>query len=145
MSVPRLFKRPIVWVNAIPIQSVHVWDANSFFILKKLWSKDGKRFLTYEEMLSPQLRNIMHGPDFAANGIEPVANTEEEIADLALEVEERLNSRWQESPEDEGMQLKFWKMYQADNPHPAVLRARIGTMFLRKNQSLFGALLQTHH
>ena len=97
-----------------------------------------KRFLTFSEMLSSPLKIALDNSTYERLGIEPVDNTEEEITDLAVELQERLSGRWKSTSEDELLQKKFWTLYQSDNQYHGVFRARIGADFLRKNQDLLG-------
>ncbi len=138
-SIPRLFKRPIAWVNYIPLSLAHSWDSRSYFIPKKIWLKSEKRFLNFKEMLSPPWSNERVNINFEEAGIEPVNNTPQEIADLAREVEERLGGRWKASSQDEAMQEKFWSLFRKDRIYHDVIRARIGTQFLRDHQHLLEA------
>ena len=66
--------------------------------------------------------------------IELQENTPKEIADLAIEMDEKLNNKSESTKEDNLLQEKFWKIF-----HPNNLRSgnfKIGKIFLQENQNL---------
>jgi hypothetical protein len=68
-------------------------------------------------------------------GIELVENSPEEILDVVIEMDERLKGTWENSEEDEELQRRFWNIFKV-NDLSKVIRARIGTKFLRQNKEL---------
>ena len=134
-SIPRLYKKPIAWVNYISMERVHAWDENSMFILKKLWSKPEKRLLKFNEILRSGIGDFRHGSQFEKSGIEIINNRPEEICDLTMEMDDRLNGVWIENDEDKELQQRFWSLYEK-NKINKVFRARIGAKFLRENSDL---------
>ena len=73
--------------------------------------------------------------------IEVVENSAEEILDLVTEMNARLDGEWNETEEDIELQNKFQELYkqwyeQEGYSENAVLRAKVGALFLRKNPFL---------
>lgn len=70
-----------------------------------------------------------------------VENSAEEILDLVTEMNARLDGEWNETEEDIELQNKFQELYkqwyeQEGYSENAVLRAKVGALFLRKNPFL---------
>jgi len=135
--IPRLFRKPQVFVNLIPLQmdSLLSLSQNSLIIPKKLLLRKENRFLTFKEMFELYLDIHYKGNYYEDNNIEPVENTPEEILDVVIEMDDRQNDTWQTQKADEELQDIFWSFLPSDvlkNKY----RLRIGTEFLRKNKDL---------
>ena len=69
-----------------------------------------------------------------------VENTSEEIRDLVIEMDERLNDSWKTNEDDELLQQKFWSKFLTDELDSGerrlhgVIKSRFGASFLRHNQ-----------
>ena len=77
--------------------------------------------------------NFFSSEHYESEGIEVVENTPDEITALAIEMDERINERWEERREDEELQQQFWafyKQYISKN----VFSIRIGKEFLKQNK-----------
>ncbi|MDO8675133.1 MAG: TIGR04372 family glycosyltransferase [Candidatus Omnitrophota bacterium] len=131
--IPEAFKRPVVYVNWVPIQRISIWVSNGIFIFKKFYSVSKKRCLTFSEIIQSGLGNCWDGRDFEKNEIELRENSPEEIMAPVFEMEDRLKGKWKAGPEDEELQRRFWACLGWDNLNPNV---RIGAEFLRQNQDL---------
>lgn len=138
--VSSVFRRPVAYVNKVPIMATHTWGPDNLFIPKKLWSRGEQRFL---KLVDSRIGNFSRSEEFAALGVEPVENTPEEITALAVEMDERLKGTWRTTEEDEELQKHFWlrfrESYEADpefqEMHGEIV-ARIGAEFLRRNREL---------
>ena len=91
--------------------------------------------MTFREILDSEIGRFEESQKYAERGIEIIENTAEEILDLAVEMEERLKGTWQTTPEDEELQKKIWSLFK-QNDLNNVIRARVGTKFLRQNKGL---------
>ena len=137
-SLPRIFRRPIAYINFIPYDHLQLWGKDYLFIPKKLWLKKEKRFLTFKEIFSSEIKNFYDTSQYEAMGIELMENTPEEISALGLEMEDRINGRWTATQEDEELQEQFRSLARL-NPrvkNAIPIRSRIGAAFLRENQAL---------
>jgi putative glycosyltransferase (TIGR04372 family) len=134
-SVPRIFRRPLVWVNHIPLEHAPTWGSQDLFIPKKLKAKSDGRLLTFKEILGSEIGRFLTSQDYEEMGIEVVNNTPEEIRDLVLEMVGRINGDWNETSRDNSLQERFWSHFRPSSLNK-VFRSRIGTTFLRTNEEL---------
>ena len=134
--VPILFRRPLVNVNFIPLEHLFSWDPNYLLIPKKLWLREEGRFMNFRENLDFRSGAMTStNPDYEQAGIEIVDNTPEEIAAVAIEMDERLNGTWRTTGDDENLQKRFWSLFESNELH-GVFLSRIGAEFLRQNRDL---------
>ena len=134
-SVPALFRRPIVWVNLIPIGYLPSWGPNELIITKKLMLRKEKRFLTFKEIFDSGAGGWLDTKNYEDSGIDIIENTPEEILAVTIEMDERLKGTWKAQEDDEELQQRFWSMLRPKNLHGKIL-ARIGADFLRQNRQL---------
>ncbi len=146
-----VFRRPVVFVNSIPLEHFWRWTLD-LFVPKKLWLRSERRFLTFPEIIRSGTGRLMRTEQYEQRGLEVVNNTPEDIMAVALEMDDRLNGTWQTTEEDEDLQRRFWSLFA--NADGAVrshlfdrwpqglarplgpIRARIGTEFLRQHRAL---------
>lgn len=134
-SLPKIFRRPLVVVNLIPLECAPRWGTNYLFIPKKLWLCKEKRFLTFREILNSGIGRFSESSQYEVSDIEVVENTPKEIMAVALEMEERLKGTWQANERDEELQGRFWSLFRASHLH-GILQSRIGAEFLLENTEL---------
>lgn len=138
LMVSSVFRRPVVYVNYIPIERVTDRNTIHLFIPKKLFLKKENRFLSFKENIKLGLgrgSGKIRGHNYKQFGLEVLENTSEEIADVAVEMDERINGTWRETEEDKELQSRFWSLFD-----PSELKnkgdVKIGAKFLRQNQEL---------
>lgn len=134
-AIPTIFRRPIAWVNYIPLEHVHTWKPNDLFIPKKLWLREEHRLMTFREILESGVGRFLQTEKYEQLGIEVIENTPEEITAVAIEMDERLKGTWQATEEDEELQGRFWSLFKPSELN-GVFLSRIGTEFLRQNREL---------
>jgi putative glycosyltransferase (TIGR04372 family) len=132
--VPELFRRPVVYVNWVPLQRISTWTRNGLLIGKKLYLRDEKRYLTFHEIINSEFGGNPSSGLLEEKGVELIDNTPEEIADVAVEMDQRLNGTWETLAEDEGLQRRFWDLFGPEKMRSPELR--IGAQFLRQNVDL---------
>ncbi len=132
--VPTIFHVPVAFANYIPLE-VTPFRKGDLFIPKKLWSIEKKRFSTFREILESGAGLFAITAQYQQAGLEVVENTAEEILDLAKEMNERLEGKFEYTEEDEELQNRFHSLFQ---PHHICYGtpARIGAKFLRQNKEL---------
>jgi putative glycosyltransferase (TIGR04372 family) len=130
MAVPMIFRRPVVAVNLIPL-TLPTRGRDDMLLPKKLWWREKRRFMTFREMLDC---GFLRSQEYAAQGIEIIDNTPEEIRSVAIEADERLKGTWRASEEDEELQARFRALFT--NSHVRGRPSRLGTAFLRENIEL---------
>jgi len=137
--VPRIFRRPVVCVNLIPlgVNHLHAFTGNPYtlFVPKKLWLRREKRFLTFRDIIDLGADEFFHSEQYENAGIDVMENTSDEIAAVTVEMDERLKGTWQECENDKDLQKQFWAILVNDKAEHK-LRMRIGADFLRKNKEL---------
>lgn len=134
-AIGEIFRRPILWVNYIPLEYAPSWNENYLFIPKKLWLSAERRFLTFEQILKSGIGRYLSSRQYEQMGIEVIENTPQEISDAAIEMDKRLKGTWQESEEDKQLQKHFWELFKISDLNHIFL-SRIGAQFLRQNQEL---------
>ena len=109
-----------------------------------------KRLLTFKEFIDLEFKtNFLnkHKNNFSLNktlqelDIKMIDNTPEEITDVVMEMDARLNEIWKIDNEEEDLQDKFWSSFKHklslyEHGFIKSQTFRIGSSFLKKNQSL---------
>ena len=135
-NIPKIFRKPVLHVNYLPIENAHTWDPRDIFIPKKLWWTDKGRFMTYNEIFNFGVGRFLRTEYYKDYGLEIIENTPDEITSVVIEMTERLNGNWQATNEDDELQRKFWDIFPKSELHGKI-RSRIGAEFLRYNRDLF--------
>lgn len=134
-AVPEIFRRPLAIVNDHSLEYIRSWNSRDLSIFKKYWLPKEQRFLTFREILGSGAGRFLTTQQFEASGIELLENTPEEIAALVIEMDDRLNGKWQTTEEDNELQSSFWSLYKSSKLHGKAL-SRIGAKFLRQHHDL---------
>ena len=135
-EVPTIFRRPVVWIDFVPFRPIHLVTSGQLAIPKKLCLSKEKRFLTFDEMLNTEVAQYCRTEQFQEAGIEMVNNTPEEILDVAMEMEDRLNGTWVETQEDKELQQRFRKIVEGNRGQK--FYGLIGAQYLRQHKELLG-------
>jgi len=137
-GVPLIFRRPIAYVNQIPLEGVWTWNKNYISIFKKLWWKKEQRFMTFKEIIDFGAGRFLFSQQYEQLGVDIIENTPEEIEALVVEMDERLHGTWVTTEEDEQFQEQFWSIFPKNNDWHGEISGRIGADFLRRNKELLG-------
>jgi len=139
-ALSAIFRRPIATTNLVPIEYALTWGKQDLFIPKKYWSLQKNRLMTLSEIIASGAGKFLATQKYEDMGIRLIENTPEEIAELGIEMFDRLNSQWKSNEKDEELQNRFWEIFPKDavnetngQPMHGEIRARIGTHFLRNN------------
>lgn len=139
-AIPTIFRRPIVFVNSLPIGYSSTFCYKYISITKHHFNTQLDRLMSLAEIFSSGSGFLLSAADYKSKGIKLIDNTPEEILDVVVEMEERLKGNWQTTDYDEVLQKKFWtifSIYAVDNYNQTALHgeihARFGTAFLRNN------------
>jgi putative glycosyltransferase (TIGR04372 family) len=135
IAIPMVFRQPVVYVNFMPLEYVAAWSPQEIFIPKKLRLRKEQRSMTFREILESGAGRFLRSEDYEKAGIEVIENTPEEIAAVALEMDDRLRGIWQPAREDEELQERFWALFKPGELN-RVFNARIGAEFLRQNRQM---------
>jgi putative glycosyltransferase (TIGR04372 family) len=135
-AIPMIFRRVSAFVNFVPLEYGRFWQPGHLFIPKKHWLIKDKRFMKFREIIDSGAGRFVYAKQYREHDIELIENTPEEIAELVIEMDERLKGTWKERDEnDEELQKQFWQVVKPSNLN-SVFSARIGASFLRKNREL---------
>jgi putative glycosyltransferase (TIGR04372 family) len=139
-----LFRKPMLYINISDLNCISVWSTG-LCIFKKYWLVKEKRLMSLRE-IKQSGACCFTGVQHKEAGIALYENTAEEIKDVIMEMEQRLNGTWVATKDEQAQQDRFWDIYKSHNqtPHDAncvihsrkVYRIRIGSKFLRDNQVL---------
>ena len=115
---------------------------NNLIITKHHKHKKNKRELTVSEIFSSNVALSVRTEEYELNDVELEENSPEEIKDLVIEMDERLNERWKDTKEDLLLQKRFWSIFEdrikrlnLKEPIHGERKARFGAKFLRENQN----------
>jgi putative glycosyltransferase (TIGR04372 family) len=139
-AVPYIFRRPIAYVNMVPVGYLHTYRHQFLGIVKHHYSVRHMRELSLMEILTHGVGFCMRTSDYESAGVELIENTPQEIRDVVIEMVERLNGTWQPHDDDEELQRRFWELFPKealdDRGHAlhGEIRARFGAWFLRNNR-----------
>ncbi len=133
-AVPYIFRRPIVYVDQVPLGIIATFSSKFLAITKKHWLRDESRFMTFREIFESGAGYFSHSDKYQNIGVDLIENTPEDIAAVILEMEGRLKGTWQTTEEDEKLQRRFWEIFQGNDLHGEI-RSHIGADFLRQNKS----------
>ena len=129
-DMARLFRRPLMCTNLAPVYSIYTSGAK-IVIFKLLWMNKEKRYMTFSEIFSSDLFKVDSSCLFKDYDVALHCNSKEDIADAAIEMDDRLNGVWKESEESVILQEKFWNIFPVQ-PDSTKKRTRIGASFLKK-------------
>ena len=138
--VPAIFRRPIVFVNILPLGWLATWSAKFIHITRHHMSVRNGQELTLREIFECGVGFGFYTSDYETRGIRVIENTPEEIRDVVVEMAERLSGTWCAHEDDEVLQRTFWKIFPTEaktadgTPINGEIRARFGAAFLRNNR-----------
>lgn len=140
-SIPYIFRRPLVFVNLVPISAISSFIKNSICLSKNYYSVSDKKYLTLTEIFyNNEIGLYYKSEDFEKNKIILINNSPQEIKETAIEMEKRLKNEWISMPEDIELQDKFWNLFpvNAVNVSGIKLHGNINsiysTNYLRNNK-----------
>jgi len=139
-AVPLVSRRPIAYVNMVPLGHLATYRTQFLGITKHHVLKAQNQELTLAEIFAHCVGFCSSTSDYASQGVGLIENTPEEIRDLVIEMTERLNGTWQAQEKDEHLQRRFWEIFSKgaicvdrDRPIHGEIRSRFGATFLRNN------------
>lgn len=132
------YRRPIFFINFIPI--FHIWSwSNAIHVPKKLvWKKTSKE-LTCKEYLS---NYFTKSNEYKNAGINIIDLTSKEILLSTQECWQRIEGKWIDNEEEVNKQKKFWRILKKSKDfskchgwkHP---NSRIGSIWLQSRKDYF--------
>ncbi|MDI7184885.1 TIGR04372 family glycosyltransferase [Leptospira santarosai] len=137
-AVSDIYLRPMIYVNFLPLPTLNSWRY-AITAPKFLSWKQKKRYLTLNEGLE---HCYLHSEKYQEAGILIEDLSEDDILNVVLELESRLNNSWVDFNGNEEFENKFWRVLSNWKNfskyhgwlHP---EARVGSYFLNKVGSEF--------
>lgn len=140
-AVPLIFRRPIAYVNMVPIGYFFTFRDEFLGIFKHHFSVRQDRELSLAQILTHGVGFCLRASAYESAGVQVIENTPQEIRDLVVEMSERLNGTWQSHDDDDVLQKRFWELFPKNaldahrrRPLHGDTRARFGACFLRNNR-----------
>lgn len=138
-AIPYIFRRPICYVDMMPLGYSMSFVSGNLIIFKKLIKVASGKMLSVSEIFNSGLGFSLDGREYESKGVKVVENTPEEICDVAVEMLDRLNGVKSYDEVDEELQKNFWNIFPVDAldingiPLHGKISGRIGSGYLRNN------------
>lgn len=139
--IPEIQRRPIVFVNFVPLGYLHTSRSVFLSLAKRHVWKASKKELTLREIFFHRVGFCLLSAEYELKGVDLIENTPEEILDVVIEMADRLEGTYQIHPDDQALQRRFRELFPADAldvngvPIHGQIRSRYCAAFLRNNQS----------
>ena len=139
-GVCALFHKPIAFVNMVPLAYLQSYYLRCIFLFKKHFSSEKNRYLSINEIFDLGLASSLKTEDFEKKRIKLIENSPEEIRDIAIELDDRLNKKFVETLEQKNLQKKFLHLYEKnlEKTYTRQLHGKIlaspSSNFLKKNK-----------
>ena len=132
--VAYLFRKPMVLTNFTGFNQI-IKNAykKEIIIFKHFYSLDLNRKLSLKEIFEMKINDIDSYHDFKKMKIELLENSQEEIFNACLEMENILEGKIEYSLEEKVLQDKFWEIIDTNLKTKTSYRTRICSAFLKNN------------
>lgn len=141
-GIPFIFRRPNAYIM-VPFGHLCTGNKYDLMITKNHISNKSKKKLTFSEIFSNNVAFSYTQEEFDKQNIILDENSPEEIRDLSIEMDERLNESWSETDEDLELQTKFWRIFEENikkqnlkTPLHGKINAKFCSMYIKKNKNL---------
>jgi len=141
-EIPIMFRKPIAYTGHVPIAVIETHNKESIILTKHHINKRNQKELTVSEIFSSNVAVSFYTNEFKKNEVELEENSPEEIRDIVIEMDERLNGNWKETKEDLLLQKKFWSIFNnnikklnLEKPLHGKIKSKFGAKFLRENKN----------
>ncbi len=128
------FNRPVVKTDSYELFNT-TYGENNLMIPQLAWSRSEKKLKSFSWLIA-QGQGWGHKKSLIDGDIEIVKNSAEEINEVLLEMNQRLDDTWIETDEDAELQNRFKKLREVVQKWQVQEGVRIGADFLRRYQHL---------
>ena len=125
--------KPVIITNETSPQQTS-YGANDLFLPLLAWSRSAEKLLPFSWLIKN--REWATDRHHLEGDIELIKNTAEEITEVVLEMNQRIDGTWVETDEDIELQERFKKLRQSQPPWKVQQSVRIGAAFLRRYKHL---------
>ena len=138
-AIPAAFRRPNAYVNYSPFHMFYSSRSSDLGIAKVFAEAGTGNVVPLRELAGYDISNLTRTERLAAAGLRVVDNTSQEIRQLLLEMNARIDGMWVSDPVDEELQRTFWSRFvEAIGPEGRAIhgeiRARFGADYLRAHR-----------
>lgn len=97
-------------INLTYYSNLNIQSFKRFVIFKKFYSKKLKRYLSLREIYSNNYHTLSKANEFDNLNIKLIDNSSDEIENLSIEMEKKINGTWKISKEDINYHNIFWSI-----------------------------------
>lgn len=108
-SVPYFFRKPLLFVNEIRMDFLS--SKKTLHLMKSRISVVTHKKLTLREIFEKKVGFAYEDKDFESAGVKLEDNTSEQILNATIEMVERCQGIWLDTPESNESQQQFWATY----------------------------------
>lgn len=130
-AIPEMTRRPIVFVNFVPLAYIHTSRREIVTLPKKLRWKANGNMLNVSEFFSTNIAYALRLQDYEEAGIILEENSSDEITEAVKEMISLLAGIEFENVKAKEVQEKFWKMFPLDCVDPYKQQRLHGDNFSR--------------
>ncbi len=134
------FKRPIVFVNHLPVGDCRTGSSQYVELFKRLRDRKDGHWIGVSEQIARDLIHARSSKKFDDKEVDVVDNSEDEIREAILEMEKRIEGQGISRQEDDTRQEKFFRLlssWDRYSDYHGRFRARLSDKFLRDNERWF--------
>ncbi len=144
-AIPAIFRRPIVYVNMVPLTYFFTFKKDILGLFKHHIDRETNIELSFGEIFECGAGQCLRSSCFDTKRIQLVENTPKEICDIVMEKYYRIIGKWIDKAGDIDRQKKFWSIFpdyafdennKDNNPLHGKIFARVGADYLRENVTL---------
>ena len=139
-AVPQIFRKPIVYVNYVPLGYMCTYRNSALSIFKHHIDRNSGRELCLNEIFNVGAGFLVKSSDYDDKSIELKNNTPEEICEAVMEMTDRLNGNYQASLHDEFLQSQFLDIFSRNVNNDdygktlhGKIKSKVGGPFKNKN------------
>ena len=140
-DVSVVFRRPILFVNHLPVGDSRTGSTKYMEAFKKMRWKETGQYLSLREQIDCGAIRFYSTNEYERLGIEIIDDTQDEIKSTVLEFEKQLDGQNNElTAKEEGLKKQFWNImaeWKDYSKYHGKRRAIIGNSFLCKNHDWF--------
>jgi putative glycosyltransferase (TIGR04372 family) len=141
-ALPAAFRRPNAYVNYSPFHMFYSSRSVDLGIAKVFVDAQSQRLIPLRDLVGRDIARLTRTELIAASGMAICDNSPEEIRELLLEMNDRLDGVWRDEIGDDTRQQAFWSKFAAvigpeGRAIHGELRSRYGAHYLRTHLEWF--------
>ncbi len=140
-AIPVIFRKPIVFVNHVPIINLHTYSKKYIHIFKHHFDNNSKKYLSLKDIIDRNLHDVYDGEYYSNLNIKLKENTEEEILQAAKEMIDLIACDF--NLPTNNLEKKLWSQFPSKYIHKyngnlmhGKIKSRFSNYFITKNEYL---------